>query len=76
MARKIMGKQVYEAICPLCKTGYFMTDDEIFFVDSEDESNHEVYFYCDICERNVKVDPSKNRNSFKPQYISTRFEWD
>ena len=71
MARKIMGTRAFEAVCPLCDTDFIMTSDEVHFIDM-DNKDPMAYFWCDVCERNVKVDPQKDRE-IAPIYVARDF---
>ena len=71
MARKIMGSRVVEVVCPLCDTGYYMTSDEVHLIDMDDE-NSMAYFWCEVCERNIKIDP-KDKADIRPAYVPRDF---
>lgn len=54
-----MGKLMTQVICPLCKTVWFLEDNEWFYDDPKNKDSLAAHFYCYECEREVKFDFSK-----------------
>lgn len=61
MSRQIVGRLGARVICPLCYTIYDVTGDELGDIKrGRGKKKNRVWFYCDICERNVVVNTDDN----------------
>lgn len=69
--RKLVGKRVVEAVCPLCSSQYILSDDEVMV----EKNKKKVNFYCEECDRRVRLD-LKDRTQIRERFIPNWFNWE